>query len=434
MVEESQDLSKQLRLPPDLPTPEEMDALISSEMCKLSVKEREKILEDVHGVGEVNEEDPSFISSCLDDLANHLLTRKQGTAYAIAESMSKQYVSDKDFYMMFLRAEEYDPSDAAERMIRFFELKKELFGVEKLVKDITLGDLSEDDMYSLESGCAQVSPRTDRAGRAILVFVQKIRRFKRIENLNRSSFYLFMSVLESPEVQRRGITAVHYHLDSEMGKSANERLRRALPLYLASIHMCLNDKNEHRKFQMTLKNSLSRHRMRYRLHFGSHAECVNELNSFGISLDDLPFDRTGQVLTHNHLEWIQSRRDLAANVNPTKVKSNSLDHDVQSRVEVSETTGLTPLATDVLLGRGKAIIDHPGNVRFRQVIDFYGQKYEAAGRLEKTCMAEVIVRLINSSGRFLKRDDVGAWEEVDEATARKKVAHAFRNRRLQLRL
>ena len=183
MVEESQDLSKQLRLPPDLPTPEEMDALISSEMCKLSVKEREKILEDVHGVGEVNEEDPSFISSCLDDLANHLLTRKQGTAYAIAESMSKQYVSDKDFYMMFLRAEEYDPSDAAERMIRFFELKKELFGVEKLVKDITLGDLSEDDMYSLESGCAQVSPRTDRAGRAILVFVQKIRRFKRIENL-----------------------------------------------------------------------------------------------------------------------------------------------------------------------------------------------------------------------------------------------------------
>ena len=271
-----------------------------------------------------------------------------------------------------------------------------------------------------------------------------------------------MSVLESPEVQRRGITAVHYHLDSEMGQSANERLRRALPLYLASIHMCLNDKNEHRKFQMTLKNSLSRHRMRYRLHFGtsvgncvmssnvrhlvsgdlqlhlmtkgSHAECVNELNSFGISLDDLPFDRTGQVLTHNHLEWIQSRRDLAANVNPTKVKSNSLDHDVQSRVEVSETAGLTPLATDVLLGRGKAIIDHPGNVRFRQVIDFYGQKYEAAGRLEKTCMAEVIVRLINSSGRFLKRDDVGAWEEVDEATARKKVAHAFRNRRLQLRL
>ena len=175
----------------DLPTKEEMDALIASEMSRLSVEERERVYDDVHGVGTFNEEDPSFIGSCLDDLANHLLTQKQGTAYAIAESMSKQYVSDKDFCMMFLRAEEYDPSDAAERMIRFFEFKKELFGVEKLVKDIALDDMDEDDMHFLGNGYCQVSPYTDTAGRTIFVFIQKRKTLGKTygyESLVRNSF------------------------------------------------------------------------------------------------------------------------------------------------------------------------------------------------------------------------------------------------------
>jgi hypothetical protein len=170
-------------LPPGLPTPEEIDALIAREMTRMSLDEREKALDDVHGIGEVKEEDPAFVSSCLEAFEDHLQTIKQeDMAYALAKAMSRQYVSAKNFRMMFLRADRYAPKDAAERMVRFFELKKRLFGAEKLVKDITLEDLDKDDMDALKTGCVQVSPLTDMAGRPIVVSLGKLRRYKVYDN------------------------------------------------------------------------------------------------------------------------------------------------------------------------------------------------------------------------------------------------------------
>ena len=76
----------------------------------------------------------------------HLQNIKSNTAYALAEAMSRKYVSSRRLRMMFLRADRYNSEDAAERMIRFFDLKESLFGVHKLVKDITLDDLDENDI------------------------------------------------------------------------------------------------------------------------------------------------------------------------------------------------------------------------------------------------------------------------------------------------
>jgi hypothetical protein len=170
-------------LPPGLPpTPEEIDALIAREMNRMSFEEREKALDDVHGIGEVEEEDPAIVSSCLEEFEDHLTAIKQDTAYALAEAMSRKYVSARNLRMMFLRAVRYAPKDAAERMVRFFELKKSLFGAEKLVKDITLDDLDEDDMDTLKTGCVQASPLTDMAGRPIVVTLHKLQRYKVVEN------------------------------------------------------------------------------------------------------------------------------------------------------------------------------------------------------------------------------------------------------------
>lgn len=75
-------------------------------------------------------------------------------------------------------------------------------------------------------------------------------------------------------------------------------------------------------------------------------------------------------------------------------------------------------------------MEHPGNVRFRSIVGLQMDEYEMATRLEKSLITEKIVQAIrDSDGRFLKRDDGGEWEEVDQETARKKVGHAFRNRR-----
>lgn len=160
-----------------------IDALIAQELNRLSVQEREQALEDVHGVSGMEEEDKERMRRCLETLEERLnFLKDESDAYAIAEKMSKDYVTNYNFRMMFLRADRYNAEDAANRLMLFFEEKRRLFGVEKLVKDITLEDLSPDDMDVLKSGYIQVSPEPDVAGRPILGFYFKFRNYKTPEN------------------------------------------------------------------------------------------------------------------------------------------------------------------------------------------------------------------------------------------------------------
>jgi len=87
--------------------------------------------------------------------------------------------------------------------------------------------------------------------------------------------------------------------------------------------------------------------------------------------------------------------------------------------------------SDILFGRGKSVVEHPGNAWFRDLVDKSMMQYESCTRMEKASLAEMIVNMVkDAGGRFLKPEDEGDyWEEVDDHTARKKVAHTFRNRR-----
>lgn len=73
-------------------------------------------------------------------------------------------------------------------------------------------------------------------------------------------------------------------------------------------------------------------------------------------------------------------------------------------------------------------MDHPGNVKFRKVIDESYQAYEACPRESKKHMTAKIVAMIKESGRFVKREGNG-WVEVDDEAARLKIGHCFRDLR-----
>ena len=95
-----------------------------------------------------------------------------------------------------------------------------------------------------------------------------------------------------------------------------------------------------------------------------------------------------------------------------------------------------PLPNDILLGRGKPIQQRPGNIRFREMIDNHiiGEKHDQDGntssKFAKKHPTIYIIHLVKGEGgRFLKKLEDGGWVEVDEATARAKVSHAFRTRR-----
>ncbi len=90
---------------------------------------------------------------------------------------------------------------------------------------------------------------------------------------------------------------------------------------------------------------------------------------------------------------------------------------------------LFPRSNDVLLGKGAAIIKHPGNVRMRSILDSYHATYEAIGKKDKTQLCWEIWHSLRSTGvRFLREDpDYGWWVEADDETAQKKVSVGLRD-------
>jgi hypothetical protein len=85
---------------------------------------------------------------------------------------------------------------------------------------------------------------------------------------------------------------------------------------------------------------------------------------------------------------------------------------------------------DVLLGRGRNLQNHPGNKRFRSLIDRHLDRYEVADKQDKTILAYTIIRIVQEmDGRFLKDVDGAGYVEVDNAVAQTKVAHCFRSQR-----
>jgi hypothetical protein len=142
---------------------------LTEELNGLSVEEREKIFDDIHGVAKGQEETPEFVESCIQKLDDELLAVPQKRRQALDRALflKPSIASDVKFKLMFLRADLYAASKAARRMSQYFADKLELFGEEKLVKKITLDDLSEDDMKVFNTGYFMILDHKDSAGRPI---------------------------------------------------------------------------------------------------------------------------------------------------------------------------------------------------------------------------------------------------------------------------
>jgi hypothetical protein len=97
-----------------------------------------------------------------------------------------------------------------------------------------------------------------------------------------------------------------------------------------------------------------------------------------------------------------------------------------------DNNGLPPTKYDVLLGRGKYVQHHKGNIRLHTIIQSYRSRYiHGDKRLKTQCSADILNLVqVNGkrSGRFLKFDNrTKTWTEVDDSIARQKVGHAIRD-------
>lgn len=96
-----------------------------------------------------------------------------------------------------------------------------------------------------------------------------------------------------------------------------------------------------------------------------------------------------------------------------------------------------PHENDVLYGRGGGTNHHPGNKRYRKMVEDRKLDYVNSKRLDKPLVALEIIREWRGQdppGRFLKLDEkTGLWQDVGDKRAREKTSQALREKAPMIR-
>lgn len=91
-----------------------------------------------------------------------------------------------------------------------------------------------------------------------------------------------------------------------------------------------------------------------------------------------------------------------------------------------------PHENDVMYGRGGGTNHHPGNKKYRKMVEDRKLEYVNSKRLDKPLVALEIIRHWRSQlppGRFLKLDEkTGLWNDVGDKKAREKTSQALREK------
>ena len=152
--------------------PKSADAILARDLNRMSVDERNLILDDIHGVRglPMEEQNPALFFEALEKMNIAIENIESKAAYDEARSLDSQYVLwDRHLRIRILRSEEFDAQKAAEKFVKYLKFTHELFGTLALMRPIYFGDLSKDEQNILREGVLQLLPCRDRTGRRILV-------------------------------------------------------------------------------------------------------------------------------------------------------------------------------------------------------------------------------------------------------------------------
>ena len=159
-----------------------VEKMMATEMERLSLKDRNAIYEEIHGVSTMAiEETPELLDESLhrfqeelDKIDGDIKFAYDYITHQEDDLPSKRLAFDRSFRLRFLRCVFFNPAKAAARMVRYFGVLDALYGREALTKfdgtmDFFVGDKS--DQIAFRNGYLQLLPFRDRSGRKILVLV-----------------------------------------------------------------------------------------------------------------------------------------------------------------------------------------------------------------------------------------------------------------------
>lgn len=224
--------------------------------------------------------------------------------------------------------------------------------------------------------------------------------------------------------KKGGIPIIYDHSDGTTNFGAEPwwlskamlEFKTCCPQKMAAAHYCYANQSALRRagLQFMLSFIDREERARIKIHSGTHSEIMYSLMTYGIPHHLIPISADGRLDNKHILQMIEMKQNLA-----DFVKGSGVDKNLKM------TT--LPSNTDILLGRGRPIQEHPGNVRLHTIVDELLPRYDKMSKTEKTELANKVVQSLKP-GCFLSQE-CGVWTEVSDDVAREKVSHLFRGRR-----
>lgn len=152
-------------------------------------------------------------------------------------------------------------------------------------------------------------------------------------------------------------------------------------------------------------------------YLGESIERQYSIKSFGVPVELIPLTDTGNIKTTYLKQWMKLRRIIEVMKMTEGANNNS--------ASIIECPG----SNDVVFRSGTSMSCHPGNVRFRCMVE---SKHEVPAIVSQTTQAELAEQLIEEiesrGGRFLKWDNRGYWSELkDRLQVHTKVALSIRD-------
>mmetsp|Transcript_46880 Transcript_46880/g.135084 ORF Transcript_46880/g.135084 Transcript_46880/m.135084 type:complete len:493 (+) Transcript_46880:339-1817(+) len=434
----------------------------SSRYMEISAEEREAALQELHGALDLVHETPEFLESKLVDLEEatsplnpFLEGYPQRKAYDLAVEQNSSYV--KDLRLSFLRAEKFDVQKAAIRMFAHFETRSTLFeDPQVLGRDIRVSDFSSpDDKSLLERGFCQLLPHRDRVGRPIIFLYSPRPGAQAPYNFDsKLRIFFWMGLLATrmgEDIQRKGVVVVWHGISSKRKADALNGARyfttmACMTSAVTSVHAVYDSPEVTKSFNtIVAKSDTSDYVFRFRTHYGPNIACLHSLMAYGIPRGSLPVNFDGTLRTDDYERFLferahqekddcnQGRKTDQAHDQPTSPPPHTAE---DGTVPTSPPTEM-----DIICGRGQRGSKNPGNLLLKRLLVENASKYNKASRHGKAAVAQEIYAAMRQAGcRFLAPAEEARtahdryyvpelWKEVDEAAARNRIAHKFRNMR-----
>lgn len=422
---------------------QEIDQALADAVSKLSFKERQQHEEILHGVDQEISDEEAVLSKALHELDHQLsMSGTEGTVYNVAKRMNPEYVNAKSFRVMFLRSNDYYAKAAARQILAFFDIKKQLFGADKLTKEITIDDLAEDDLTCLKIGLAQQLGK-DRSGREVFLLFAGLPEPTppvTMESKGRAFFYMFMRALRSEVTQLRGTVSIFYAAgifkDNFKGKRNHKiaaALQVAIPRKLQAVHVFVDSFSQYAVLNTVINILFTGDlKARTRVHYGSQIECQYQLGGYGIPPQFIDVD--SKLFWQRHIEWFY-QCCLEDNETLRVTAYQGTEDELPAGFLVSsngQEVHITPNENDVQFEYSK-MNKNPGNKRFQALMQDYIEAYGiATDEAKRQIVGSVIDQIHEAGGRFLEPSGNGSnkrWLRLSDDGVRKKVMQAFRNKR-----